>query len=591
MAVFEYEGTEYEFPDDMQDTTALRLIREDRGEAMPAATPQRPAGMERLPADLSALTKEQRLRVAQEKYNRGQVKQEPVGAALAPRTTSLPPGARGPRAALAGALDAASFAGRAVASTPALKPGGETYGEALGRTGGKPGTGLAGLGGDIVRDPALPLSMGTGGAVAAGGKALLGAGAKSLLGRAAVGAAQSVLPAAVHQAENVAAGGEVKPWQAALEVGMGGAVPLVLGGAVEGAKRLSKGAYGLIKRMASGLSGVSEDALETASTKGGRAALKGAAGTEAKIAEELLDAIDNIDDYMPEAKVVNKAVSELPPVQTAGVKASLEKSLVKNAGTPSAKAANKKIGELIAYLDENPQMAAADFRGLRMQFDAEAAAAFNKDYKTYVEKALVNAREQMARDLIATAEKSGKPEYADAMKTWAEKIKAVDRVKAVLGSSSEMRNRRVEQFVDHLHGKNKSYTQKIVKDLEDIFGGDIVESSKLAQQASEFGPSGTPGWLPTQTTGRSALAPIVGIAVGGPAAVATGGLASPKVATGLTLPAVRTASAVADRAASVRLPPKLHGPVATAITNLVHKPQDKRKRDALQDVAALRAKR
>lgn len=137
------------------------------------------------------------------------------------------------------ALDAASLPGRAIASLPALAPGGESYSEALARKKGKEGTGIKGAIGSIVRDPATLMSM-TGGGAASGaiGKGVAQAGLKGLAGKVAtgagIGAVEGAISGATHGTEAVSEG-EAAPMEAlkgaALETGVsavtGGALPAI----------------------------------------------------------------------------------------------------------------------------------------------------------------------------------------------------------------------------------------------------------------------------------------------------------------------------------------------------------------------------
>ena len=112
-----------------------------------------------------------------------------------------------PRKIAGGVADVLSIPGRTIASLPALKPGGETFGEAFKRTEGKSFVG------DVVRDPSLiPGILATGG-ISAVTKAPIRIGikegAKKIAGIAGRGAAESVAGAVTRQIEEFGEGEEL----------------------------------------------------------------------------------------------------------------------------------------------------------------------------------------------------------------------------------------------------------------------------------------------------------------------------------------------------------------------------------------------
>lgn len=289
----------------------------------------------------------------------------------------------------------------------------------------------------------------------------------------------------------------------------------------------------LATKIASGLTGVSEEALETAGTKTGAKALRAAAGNQQEIGQDILNALDNIEDYLPEKDIINKAVTEMPPIDINKTINVLESAKIKNP-VGSAKQANAKIDEMIKDLRISEKIEATEFRQLRKQIDAEIGDAFGKESSRYIE-ALKKARNQMKNDLITAAEETGNTEYVDAMKSLSEKLGKSEKVIKILGKDAATRERRIESFVSTLFGNNKKMRRKAVEDLGEIFGQDFLEQSKLANLAAEFGEEGIPGLLPRQTTGRSALGTLgaIGAGTAGQPVVAGGLLAasSPKLTT------------------------------------------------------------
>lgn len=321
--------------------------------------------------------------------------------------------------------------------------------------------------------------------------------------------------------------------------------PFLLKGLASGiVKGAFKGSNKLLGRTASELSNISEEALRTYGTGIGKGskALKAAAGTERKIADKLVDVIDNFDDYIPEKQIIDKALGNMPPMNFNKVYKTMDNVQVIG-GTETALKANAKIKRLKNLWKGIGPIPAKKFREIRTQLDNEIKSAFSKDVGTaeIIEKQLMKVRKAMKESLEDAALKSGNPEYIKAMKTYSDKLEKLEEIKGYLGKNSSTRERRVEAFVDNLFGKNKTNAQKVLNDLSEIVGADFVQDAKLAQLAQEFGPTGKPGLLPTHTTGRSTL----GLGAGGtmlvsgaktgniPLALAgagTVGLTSPKIA-------------------------------------------------------------
>lgn len=406
------------------------------------------------------------------------------------------------------------------------------------------------LPGKIIRDPALIPSLAAGGGALGLVRSL---GAKGLGALSAAGAVEGAGSAAIHQADNVAQGRAVSPLAAAAEVTTGAALPGVGAGIAKVAKWGNAG----LGKMAESLSGVSEEALRTHGAGFGKGAkqLQQAAGSQHEIGKKLVGMLDDLDSFLPEKQVVDDALQQMPAVNVAGTINRLQ-SAKSGGALASSRATNAKIDELASDLtaaaDEAGNIPAAKFREIRKEIDDLVGDAFGKESGKYV-SALKEARYQMADDLVKTAETSGMPEYADAMRSMAGKLRKADDLKAFLGKSAQTREQRAESFVSTLFGKNKEERRKAVESMGEIFGEDFIAQSKLAHLAAELGEEGKAGILPRQFTGRSLLGPLggggAGFLVGGaPGAMVGGALSSPRIAGGAL-----TLGAAAEKGAS-RLP-------------------------------------
>jgi len=363
----------------------------------------------------------------------------------------------------------------------------------------------------LIRDPALPVALATGGAA----MGLAGrAGLSGVKAATAAGALEGAGSAAIHQADKAVQGQQMSGKEAAMEVGLSAALPGVGAGVAAGARAGNK----LLGKLAQELSGVSEEALRMHGSGFGPAAkeLQGAAGKQHEIGSRLVNALDNLDDFLPEKDVVNQALQEMPSVNVANTIQRLQGAKTGGA-LSSSRATNAKIDELVSDLagaaDETGNIPAAKFREIRKEIDDLVGDAFGKESSKYL-TALKEARHQMADDLTATAEASGRPEYVEAMRSMAQKLRKADDLKSFLGKSAQTREQRAESFVSTLYGKNKEERRKAVAAMGEIFGEDFLAEAKLTNLAAELGPEGKAALMPRQFTGRSLLGPLAGGALG-----------------------------------------------------------------------------
>jgi hypothetical protein len=219
---------------------------------------------------------------------------------------------------------------------------------------------------------------------------------------------------------------------------------------------------------------------------------------------------------------------------------------------PTGDAANKKIDDLMGRLKlvagedvhtgKTGAIPAKKYRDIRASYDTEAKAAFKKDERELLERALLNARNQMAADLREAAKKSGDPEFVTLMESYADKLGKLERIKKFMGSNAETREFRAEGFISNLLNANKTAQQNLLKDLEDVFDADLMTRVQGAKWGKQIGKDGEPSLFPRQVTGRSDLGQtLIGLA--------SFPFSSPTLASRVTLPALRklaTSSAPKD---------------------------------------------
>jgi hypothetical protein len=477
-------------------------------------------------------------------------KDDSFGAAAMPRTSALTGDESIPKIAGAAASDILSLPGRALASLPRLAKGGESFKEALARKGAAKDEGkVAGFAEDVIRDPATAATAAVGGPILKAADKLplntiKNAALRAIGKGAVVGGGEGVVSAGTHAAENV---GEGKPvdWKAAAgEIAASGAIPAVGGG-------IFKGANALAKKYIPEVAGPSLEALQTAGTKEGRAALKSASGNAYQLGGQILSDIQNIDTKLPNANQVASIVKDLPPSKPDALIAKLTEGKYSSDVALSnsyADNVNKGIDEMkqgiVNVANKNGGTLPAPFlRELKISLDDEVAKDFGKDSSPIV-SIKKQLRHTIADELTSSAEASGHPEYAQMMQDYRTKLQLADQLKTSLGKNPE-------SFVNNLFGANKTQRQEAVKTLGDIFGKDYLEQSKMVRLAKELGPGGEATWLPTATTGRSLLglgaATTAAHGATGPMAaitapIATALTASPKIASRITLPLAESAA-------------------------------------------------
>ncbi len=331
----------------------------------------------------------------------------------------------------------------------------------------------------------------------------------------------------------------------------------VVGGIAGAAKNAAKmGASKLNSlggKLAQELSGVSEEALRLASTKAGRAQLRNASGRQSEIGAKLTDAIDDFHNNLPEKAVIENALKNMPPVDMTATLKVLQDAKIKPASNGAMlkheREANAELDQLIQDL-KGGTVSADEAYDIRKRLDFETD--FNQPYAKQVNAAKFKARTQLKNDLLASAGKSGNPEYAKAMKDFSDKLKVKDKLISRLGKTSNAREGRSEAFIANLFGKNSANKQETLKDLDYLFGTDLLKQSKMTFLANELGEGGKASIIPRQSTGRSLLAtavgapvgatvgavagPAAGVAAGGAASIGAMGLSSPAVASRVILP-------------------------------------------------------
>lgn len=298
-------------------------------------------------------------------------------------------------------------------------------------------------------------------------------------------------------------------------------------------------------KLAQETSGVSEEALRMATTKAGREALKESAGKQFEIGENLVDAIDNAWDVIPKSAEIKATLQNVPYVNISPILSKL-RTAVPSAHTSEMKGVIEKLNqkanelsELAVKYGDTGNVPADKLFEYRQELDNVIGDAWGKESGKYV-SALKDTRKDIKDALLQTAKGT---EYEPQMQDLAKKLDALDKIKQVVGKTSDTREARAESIIRNINNLGKEKKREWMQNFQDVFGGDYLNQAKMAQLAEQLGNEGQGAWLPRWTTGRSLLAKGSGLALG-----------SPRIASQITLPATQTVSKVGKKIESLSKP-------------------------------------
>jgi hypothetical protein len=329
---------------------------------------------------------------------------------------------------------------------------------------------------------------------------------------------------------------------------VGGKMVQGLGGMAE---TTIKGLNRVVGSVAENITNIPEATLRTAATKEGRQALQAASKTQNELGQNLVKMLNDPIDYLPEAKVINTSLKNMPAISLQNTLKTIEDAKIENPITNAAKLTNKRLDDMaesikkIGTVPEGataPEVKAIKFRNLRQQIDK--SIHFSAEEKADYDAALLKVRSGMRQDLIDAAQKSGNPQYVEAMSMLSDKMDKISRAKELFGKGENRQLLNAENVMRNLFNKGKTERQTIIGSLNDIFGTDVVQQAKNAQMAEQLGPQGKAQILPPKlSTPMAALAGGVEAysvmqhhPVGLAAIPAYAAVGSPAVATRVTLP-------------------------------------------------------
>ncbi len=162
----------------------------------------------------------------------------------------------------------------------------------------------------------------------------------------------------------------------------------------------------------------------------------------------------------------------------------------------------------------NFTMSARDYKRLREALDRDI------DFDTPEGQALDNALKGPRALMKDELTKAVPGEYADLMKTWAEKLSVKDEIKDLIGKHEGARQDiRATNFLKAAIKEGPGGPRyELLKKFEKSAGGNFADEAKNAALGFEFGPDGIPPWFPKGADKKlvSALIGGAGFTAGGP---------------------------------------------------------------------------
>lgn len=180
---------------------------------------------------------------------------------------------------------------------------------------------------------------------------------------------------------------------------------------------------------------------------------------------------------------------------------------------------------------------APEFRGIRKQLDDAIKGAFDKDYRIGFEKAMFKARMEMANNLVQAAERTGNKAYIKLMKRYAQKLKALERVKKNVGKGVQSIEEGAEGYVARLGTFGKGKRRRNLKRLDELTGSDFTKRIETTAAAAQIGKPG-----------KEALeVPFTPKVATGAKAWALTGVGSPLILTRVILPILTTGEKITSK--------------------------------------------
>ena len=340
---------------------------------------------------------------------------------------------------------------------------------------------------------------------------------------------------------------------AALSTGKAGVMGALLGGATPiaaaGAGAIARGVAPTVNAAAKGVSnsvagaveqltGTSAKALRASNVRGPE--LRRAAGTQSDIGKDLVDFLQSKRAALPEQKLAQDLLPQLPNVDARpvlnylrGVKKGIDPALDSKVGILQEWAsrieqslpARSAGGQFKSRAVEVP---ATKMREIVDQMQDSVAEQYGRE-SPFLAMHLKNAARLARMSIVDTAQKSGGEvgkSYVDLMSKTAEKVGTLKFIRGQLGSTQEMQERNAQSFISNLFGKNKDVVRSRMADLDRQFGTNFIELSENAHLAGQLGPGGKPALFSNLGTGKAALGTVTGLATGGSTGAAAGALFS-----------------------------------------------------------------
>jgi hypothetical protein len=290
-------------------------------------------------------------------------------------------------------------------------------------------------------------------------------------------------------------------------------------------------------------------------------AVRKAAGTENRNGMDLVDHILGDESKVVQIHEARQLLPQLPDVSPQKTIDFL-RSFKKGAGDPKIDPHIDTLHEWANRMETEAaggDMTAVQMEAWKKKFQAAADDQYGKESGFY-DSALKDAGRISRMSILESAAKGGEvgKTYSDLMEKGAKTVDVLRFIRKELGGSVDAMLKNAEKQSDKWFGKNTTFKQERLKELDTAQGTSFVENFQNAQHAENLGitkPGDTPAWTSRSTTGRSTLGTKLGASAGSAMGGIIGhvsGAGAPGVALGTTV-----GGAAGAFAGSVASSPKL----------------------------------
>lgn len=400
---------------------------------------------------------------------------------------------------------------------------------------------------NIARDPAtgaailtLPVGMTAGASV----KALPKLAQLSAL--TGIGVAEGLIGAGTTQAEGLTKGEKFGGVQFGAEVAISAVVPAGL----QILKGLTRGGGKLAANIAASSMDIDPKTLIKASTKAGRKELKSASGKELALGNEILDVIDDFDEFIPEGRLIDDTLEGMDDISATELMDFIEGLKVEPIRGINLSNAQKKVNKqfdgiidrifdlkgaeakatstadhMLAVLEaSNTYVTANGYKQLRKQISDDVIFDGLGTQRGKLDNGMFKIKAFMKDQLIGKAKEAdpgGVKGYASNIEVWSKKLDIKESLDELIGGVGASRQKKASNIMNSVFNKNDKVTQSLIKKTDQLFNNNFIERAEVIRMAGQLGPEGIPRLIPSDKSGAITKT-VLGAVAAGPGGAATG---------------------------------------------------------------------